>query len=102
MPRLVRVAQLLHFLLTNLPCLQPFAHKIKDAVGDKILVSTVGGIKEGYIAKQCIDNGLDVVFVGRMFQKNPGLLFRFGDELEVDVRMPNQISWAFRGRGGSK
>ena len=68
-------------------------------MGDKLLVSTVGGIKEGAVAKNCIDNGLDVVMVGRAFQKNPGLLFQFGDELGVDVRMPNQIAWVFKGRG---
>ena len=64
-----------------------------------MLVGTVGGVKEGYVARQVIDNGLDIVSVGRAFQKNPGLLFQFGDELGVDVRMPNQIAWAFKGRG---
>ena len=59
----------------------------------------VGGIREGPVAKQCIDDGLDIVAIGRGFQKNPGLLFQFADELGIDVRMPNQISWAFRGRG---
>jgi hypothetical protein len=33
-----------------------------------------------------------------MFQKNPGLVFAFADDLGVDVRMPNQIRWAFAGR----
>lgn len=37
--------------------------------------------------------------MGRMFQKNPGLVFAFADELEVQVVMPNQIGWGFGGRG---
>lgn len=68
-------------------------------MGDKILVGTVGGIKEGPVAKQCTDNGLDIVAIGRAFQKNPGLLFQFGDELGIEVRMPNQITWGFKERG---
>ena len=28
-----------------------------------------------------------------MFQKNPGLVFTFADELGVEVQMPNQIRW---------
>ena len=39
---------------------------------------------------------MDLAIVGRAFQKNPGLVFTFADELEVDVRMPNQIAWAVR------
>ena len=79
--------------------MQPFAWTIKQAVGDQLLVSTVGGITEGKVAQACLDNGLDAVTVGRAFQKNPGLLFAWGDELGVDVRMPNQIAWGFKGRG---
>ena len=67
-------------------------------MGDKMLVVVVGGIKTGTVAQELIDKGLDIVAVGRMFQKNPGLVFSFADELGVDVRMPNQIQWAFKGR----
>jgi 2,4-dienoyl-CoA reductase-like NADH-dependent reductase (Old Yellow Enzyme family) len=62
-------------------------------------VGTVGGIKDGRTAQAMMDQGLDAIIVGRMFQKNPGLVFSMADELGVEVRMPNQIRWAFAGRG---
>ena len=61
-------------------------------MGDKLLISTVGGIKEGKVARECIENGIDIVTVGRMFQKNLDLVFAFVDELGVEVEMPNQIN----------
>ncbi|KAK5509683.1 NADH-dependent flavin oxidoreductase [Exophiala xenobiotica] len=77
----------------------PFAKTVKKAVGDKMLVGTVGSITSGKQAQQLLDEGLDMVAVGRGFQKNPGLVFAWADELELDVRMPNQIQWGFGGRG---
>lgn len=74
------------------------AHAIKKAVGDSLLVTTVGGIQTGKIAQEQLDLGLDAVFAGRWFQKNPGLVFAWADELDVDVKMPGQIQWAFGGR----
>lgn len=56
-----------------------------------LLISTVGGIEEGKVARECIENGIDIVTVGRMFQKNLGLVFAVTDELGVEVEMPNQI-----------
>lgn len=75
------------------------AQEIKKAVGDKILVSAVGGIKTGKLAEEVLQSGVDVVMAGRWFQKNPGLVSAFADELEVKVRMANQIGWPFEGRG---
>jgi 2,4-dienoyl-CoA reductase-like NADH-dependent reductase (Old Yellow Enzyme family) len=77
----------------------PFAKAVKKAVGDKMLVGTVGSITSGKQAQKLLEEGLDMVAVGRMFQKNPGLVFAWADELELDVRMPNQIQWGFGGRG---
>lgn len=77
----------------------PFAQDIKKAVGDKILVSAVGGIKTGQLAEEVLQSGIDVVMAGRWMQKNPGLVYQFADELEVDVKMANQIGWGFGGRG---
>jgi 2,4-dienoyl-CoA reductase-like NADH-dependent reductase (Old Yellow Enzyme family) len=37
-------------------------------------------------------DGLDIITVGRGFQKNPGLVFAWADELKQDVQMPNQVS----------
>ncbi|KAK1977505.1 NADH:flavin oxidoreductase/NADH oxidase [Colletotrichum cereale] len=78
----------------------PFAVKVKQAVGDKMAVSSVGSINSAKLANDLLErDGLDLVFVGRAFQKNPGLVFTWADELGVQVNMPNQIRWAFGGRG---
>ena len=41
----------------------------------------------------------DVVFVGRQFQKNPGTVWAFADELGVTLTVAHQIEWGFKGRG---
>lgn len=80
----------------------PFAKTVKKAVGDKMAVGTVGSITSGKQANQLLEEGLDLAIVGRQFQKNPGLVFSFADELDVHVQMPNQIRWGFGGRGKGK
>ncbi|GJC85527.1 NADPH dehydrogenase afvA [Colletotrichum liriopes] len=78
----------------------PFAIKVKQAVGNKMAVSAVGSIDNAKLANELLEkDGLDVVFVGRGFQKNPGLVFSWADELGVQINMPNQIRWGFGGRG---
>jgi 2,4-dienoyl-CoA reductase-like NADH-dependent reductase (Old Yellow Enzyme family) len=77
----------------------PFANAVKKAVGDKMLVGTVGSITHGKQANRLLDEGLDIVTAGRMFQKNPGLVWAWADELEVEVHWANQIRWGFAGRG---
>jgi 2,4-dienoyl-CoA reductase-like NADH-dependent reductase (Old Yellow Enzyme family) len=47
----------------------PFAKAVKEKVGDSLLVSTVGSITNGPQAQKLLEEGLDVVFVGRFFQK---------------------------------
>lgn len=79
----------------------PFAQEIKKAVGDKVLISGVGGIKSGKVAEDALQSGLDAVHAGRWFQKNPGLVYQFADELGVNVKMANQIGWGFGGRGNA-
>ncbi|CAM1509508.1 Fc.00g032470.m01.CDS01 [Cosmosporella sp. VM-42] len=75
------------------------AQEIKKTVGDKVLVSAVGGIKTGALAEEVLQSGIDVVMAGRWFQKNPGLAVAFAEELGVKVTMANQIGWGFEGRG---
>lgn len=54
----------------------PFAHAVKQAVGDKLVVGTVGSITDGKIAQGVLDKGqADVVLVGRQFQKNPATVW---------------------------
>ena len=79
---------------------EPFAKAVKDKVGDKMLVGTVGSITDGKQANGYLENdNLDVAFVGRLFQKNPGVVWQFADDLGVEGRWANQIRWGFGGRG---
>lgn len=78
----------------------PFAKAIKEKVGNKMLVGTVGSITTGPQANGYLENdNLDVAFIGRMFQKIPGLVWQFADELGVEGRWANQTRWGFGGRG---
>jgi len=79
----------------------PFAEAVKKAHGDKILVSSVGGITNGHIAQEVLDKGqADAIMVGRYFQKNPGLVWAFAEDLGVNITVAHQIEWPFIGRGG--
>lgn len=76
-----------------------FAQEIKQAVGDKILISAVGGIKTGKLAEEVLQSGIDVVHAGRWFQLNPNLVYTFAEELGVQSQLANQMRWPFFGRG---
>ncbi|KAF5391154.1 hypothetical protein D9757_003083 [Collybiopsis confluens] len=66
----------------------------------KTIVGTVGGIKSGVQAEKYLQDGVaDVVSVGRQFQKNPGTVWAFAEELGTQIYVANQISWGFFGRG---
>ncbi|PSS32089.1 hypothetical protein PHLCEN_2v2130 [Hermanssonia centrifuga] len=74
--------------------------EIKAAVGDRIIVGAVGGITNGKLAQRILDqNKADVIFVGRQFQKNPGTVWQFAEDLGVHIVGAHQIEWAFFGRG---
>ncbi|THH32908.1 hypothetical protein EUX98_g1241 [Antrodiella citrinella] len=80
----------------------PFAEAVKKAVGHKILVTAVGTITNGHVAQEILDKGqADAVFVGRQFQKNPGTVWAFAEDLGVKITVAHQIEWAFVGRGVS-
>jgi 2,4-dienoyl-CoA reductase-like NADH-dependent reductase (Old Yellow Enzyme family) len=88
-----------------------FAKKIKKAVGEKLLVSAVGTITGGKQAQAIIsgegegsmgEQELDLIVAGRMFQKNPGLVWAWAEELGVQINVANQIRWGFGGRPGAK
>ncbi|KAI9824848.1 MAG: hypothetical protein M1819_000800 [Sarea resinae] len=79
-------------------CQAPFAFAVKKEVGDKMAVGTVGLIETATLAEDLLEQGLDIVAVGRGFQKNPGLVFAWADELGVTVQMPNQIRCGIVGR----
>ena len=72
----------------------PFAHDVKKALGDKLLVGSVGSITNGHLAQEILDKGqADVAIVGRQFQKNPGSVWAFAEELGVDIYLAHQIEW---------
>ena len=74
----------------------PFAKAVKDAVGDKMAVATVGSIMSGKQAQELLqDKGLDLAIAGRMFQKNPGLVWAWAEELGVEINQANQIRWGY-------
>jgi 2,4-dienoyl-CoA reductase-like NADH-dependent reductase (Old Yellow Enzyme family) len=78
----------------------PFAVEVKKAVGDRIKVGSVGMISSASLANSLLEkDGLDFVLVGRGFQKNPGLVWAWAEELGVDISMANQIRWGFASRG---
>jgi len=76
-----------------------FAKAVKDKVGDSLAVTAVGTITSGTQTSEILELArLDAVFVGRYFQKNPGLVWTFAEELETEIHLANQISWGFAGR----
>ena len=73
---------------------------IKAAAKGKVLVSAVGGIRNGQVAQDVLaNNQADTVFVGRYFQKQPGAVWQFADDLGVSIFNAHQIEWGFFGRG---
>lgn len=77
----------------------PFAKAVKKELGDKLMVGTVGSITGGKQANDLLEEGLDLAIAGRMFQKNPGLVWTWAEELNVEIQLANQIRWGFGGRG---
>ncbi|KAL8797770.1 MAG: hypothetical protein Q9195_000122 [Heterodermia aff. obscurata] len=69
----------------------PFAKAVKEKLGDKLAVGTVGRITSGKQANELLEDGLDLAIVGRMFQKNPSVVWTFAEELGVEIKIANQI-----------
>ena len=78
----------------------PFAKAVKEKMGDKLAVGTVGTITSGKQANQLLEEGLDLAICGRMFQKTPSLVWQFAEEMGVQINVANQIRWGFGGRPG--
>ncbi|CCM06024.1 uncharacterized protein FIBRA_08268 [Fibroporia radiculosa] len=80
----------------------PYSHAVRDVHGHKILVGAVGTINTGTFAQEILDQGsADIIFVGRQFQRNPGTVWAFAEQLGVSTALANQIGWPVMG-GGSK
>ena len=71
----------------------PFAKAVKEKLGDRLAVGTVGSITNGKQANQLLDEGLDLIIAGRGFQKNPALVWQFAEDLGVQINVANQIRW---------
>lgn len=69
----------------------PFAKAVKEKLGDRLAVGTVGSITNGIQANQLLEEGLDLAIAGRMFQKNPGLVWQFAEDLGVQINVANQV-----------
>ncbi len=75
--------------------------QIKEKLGDKIKVGFVGTITSGQQANDLLERGLDLAIAGRMFQKNPALVWTWAEELGVEINIASQIRWGFGGRPGA-
>ncbi|KAM0722110.1 hypothetical protein Q7P37_001551 [Cladosporium fusiforme] len=76
----------------------PFAAAVKEAVGDRMLVAAVGMINNGVLANKLLQEdqeNLDVILVGRAFQRDTGLAWQFAKDLDVEIAMAGQIRWGF-------
>ncbi|RPD62751.1 FMN-linked oxidoreductase [Lentinus tigrinus ALCF2SS1-6] len=77
----------------------PFAAAVKEALGNKIHVAAVGRIHTTTLAESILNKGqADVILVGRMFLKNPSLVWTFAEELGVELHHSSQLGWPFKGR----
>lgn len=71
----------------------PFAHAVKEKCGDRLHVMSVGSITTGPQAEELMQKGLDMVACGRTFQKDPGLVWTFAEQLGVEINLANQIRY---------
>ncbi|KAJ5383164.1 Aldolase-type TIM barrel [Penicillium concentricum] len=83
--------------ITSGPAFQvPHAAAVKKAVGDKMLVAAVGMINNGNLGEKILnEDDLDVILVGRAFQRDTGLAWKFAQDLDVEIAMAGQIRWGF-------
>ncbi|OQE38025.1 hypothetical protein PENCOP_c009G00174 [Penicillium coprophilum] len=83
--------------ITSGPAFQvPHAAAVKKAVGDKMLVAAVGMINNGNLGEKILnEDNIDVILVGRAFQRDTGLAWKFAQDLDVEIAMAGQIRWGF-------
>jgi 2,4-dienoyl-CoA reductase-like NADH-dependent reductase (Old Yellow Enzyme family) len=76
--------------------------RVKEIVQGKIIVSAVGGIRDGKTAEHFLqEDRADLILVGRHFQKNPGAVWDFAEDLDTTIYLPSQIGWGYGGRGAA-
>lgn len=63
-----------------------FATKIKQAIGDKGLVACVGKLNDSKRVNELLENNaFDLALAGSQFLINPGLVFKWAQELGADI-----------------
>lgn len=73
--------------------------KSPNLVHQNLVIGAVGAITTGHVAQGVLDKGqADVAIIGRQFLKNPGTVWAIAEELGVEVTLPHQIAWGFKGR----
>ncbi|ABN65443.2 NADH:flavin oxidoreductase/12-oxophytodienoate reductase [Scheffersomyces stipitis CBS 6054] len=79
------------------PIHEPFARAIKEAVGDKLLVSCVANLERDpkQTAELIEEGSFDLALMGKGFMKNPGLVWHFADVLGVKTHQIQQYNWVF-------
>lgn len=84
----------------------PFSAAVKKALQehgkDKVTkVGIVGMVTSSVQAEKLLEEESgDAVLVARAFQRNPGLVWEWAEELGVEVRVANQIGWGFGQKQG--
>ena len=75
----------------------PFSEKIYLAVkASGAVVGVVGMITSAKQAEELLAKGIaDAVVVGKSFMKDPALVWSWAEELGIEVRVADQIGWAF-------
>ena len=69
-------------------------HGIDTPTG--LLVGAVGQLNTGPVANEVLERNMaDVTFVGRQFQKEPGTVLAFAEQLGVEIEVANQIRAGF-------
>ncbi|RCK58836.1 NADPH dehydrogenase afvA [Candida viswanathii] len=75
----------------------PLSRAIKQHVGDKLLVSSVGGYEQDPAEdnKYLEEGAFDLVLIGKGFLRDPGLVWTFADKLNVRLHQALQLGWGF-------
>ncbi|KAE8359944.1 putative NADH-dependent flavin oxidoreductase [Aspergillus caelatus] len=94
-------AQKLHVKLHVKPSFQALlAANIKQAVGDRLFFAASGMITTAALVQELVtEQQLDFVLVGRGFLKNPALVWKWAEELQIEIGMANRFRWPFAQRG---
>ncbi|KAK6457104.1 NADH:flavin oxidoreductase/12-oxophytodienoate reductase [Scheffersomyces xylosifermentans] len=79
------------------PFHEPFAKAIKKSIGNKGLVACVANLeRDAKETSQLIEEGsFDITLMGKGFLKNPGLVWRFADDLNIRTHQAGQYDWVY-------